>query len=395
MIRLIVIVSILCAFLVMPTRVEAQSVTCLNYNWPNEDQGWDIVSGSVNGLDVESINSIAPTVVGNAGKRIEVILTVPSAKRFRNVEVLAFSTSNQVTSLTYETSLGGNLMETFKFGSNRPNQWLPNIVYFRGQPADTLRIILELETPTNKLGLRVKQVCTEFAVTMTPTSSKTSTPSNTPSITPTASLTWTPGGPTPTPPPLTTDTLTPSLEPLFQDEGLFATIPPPEQCANVGNPCGVMPFPLPEFTAISFQSPVPVTSVALQASKTMISPPLTVTPGGPTLTPHDGESAISIYATNLASAANDIIQTPSLLDNHDQEMTIRDQANEIGTYAGSFFGIVRAIQSLFLGKTGTIIFFLLLIVGFIVLVRLILFVIPIILAFFRTVVAVFTALNPF
>jgi hypothetical protein len=57
---------------------------------------------------------------------------------------------------------------------------------------------------------------------------------------------------------------------------------------------------------------------------------------------------------------------------------LANSGNEIGGYVGNFFGLVRAVQTFFLGKTGTIVAILLLILGFTLFVDFILFAIPII-----------------
>jgi hypothetical protein len=107
------------------------------------------------------------------------------------------------------------------------------------------------------------------------------------------------------------------------------------------------------------------------------------TPGGtpgtgtPTLTAGPGD-AFTGFATNINGQLVGLQMTPGLIDPNGSLIDLRNGAYEIGGGVGNFFSILRALQSFFLGKTGNIIAILLLIAGFVITVKLLLWMLPII-----------------
>jgi len=96
-----------------------------------------------------------------------------------------------------------------------------------------------------------------------------------------------------------------------------------------------------------------------------------------------------MYATNLYQDSASILVTPSF--NGPDNSTLIDIANsgnQIGLNMGDFFGLIRAVESFFLGKTGTIVAILLLILGFTLLMDFLLFAVPILFRLFEIFIAV-------
>jgi hypothetical protein len=159
--------------------------------------------------------------------------------------------------------------------------------------------------------------------------------------------------------------------------GAFNSPVPPQACTDPFNPCGALPFGVPDFPPIQLPSPAPYTAVAF-ADPTLLAE-ITMSPAGPggTVTLATGQAEIFDQATNIAEAVNNIQMTPGLLDDNSQLIDIANSGNQIGSYVGGFFAVVRAVQGFFLGKTGNIIALFLLLVAFIIIVNLISFAFPI------------------
>jgi hypothetical protein len=275
-------------------------------------------------------------------------------------------------------------------------------------------------SPSNTLALHVRQICARLVegTTPTPTSSPPpATGTQTPTITPTATETPTgtlaptnTPGPTDTPGPSDTPaaTGTPVIGGVSAGPAVFATIRPPEGCSDVFNPCGQLPFPVPPFGTIALASPTRLSSATAMGGGTA-TPFMTPTyygspgPGTPTGTitgtPTPGPGAISVaaYATNIVGYATGIagqgFGTPVAGFGFDGSTEdIRNSANEIGSNLGIFFGLVRALQTLFLGRAGTLIAFLLLAVVFIVLVKIFTFLLPVFITIVNFVLNVIKAI---
>ena len=96
--------------------------------------------------------------------------------------------------------------------------------------------------------------------------------------------------------------------------------------------------------------------------------------------------------------AQQILTTPGFVGPDGSTLAdVSNSGNVIGSYVGDFFGLVRAVQSFFLGKTGTIISILILIVAFTLVIDFLLFVIPVLLTLFKIflqVLQVLTGLIP-
>lgn len=304
-------------------------------------------------------------------------------------------------------------------------------IFYFTQPANTITISLSKPHPVSPMYFKVTAICgnnggqmppipdvpsatptlpptatsggptlTHTSPPNTPTATRTPTPTNTrrPTVTaggPTLTLTAseTTGAGTPTVTPFGGSPTSDAPGPI--NGGSFSTIPPPPLCGDALNPCGSNPFMpngVPAYPTPQLDTAVPITAVPGHPTSTLIYGPYCPTASsGPTntpcptqtpnltQTPSDLEGQITIYATNIYMQGQSIMGTPGL--EGPDGMTFIDLANsgnEIGGYVGNFFGLVRAVQTFFLGKTGTIVAILLLILGFTLFVDFILFAIPII-----------------
>lgn len=254
-------------------------------------------------------------------------------------------------------------------------------------PSPTIPIETDTPTPTNTL--------TPTPPTNTPTPSHTATASNTP----TAS--YTPGGPTVTLAP--SGTPAPTQRPgISSGGGLFASAPAPRGCADPFNPCGAMPFPVPPFATINLPSPTANPSITARATSTIIgtSTPGPTTTGTPspsaTGTYTTQESSVVSFATQIGGIAVSVNSTAVVFGSGGagDPVDLRNGANEIGSYIGEFWGFTRAIQGLFLGRTGTLLAFLLLVGAFIVVVKVLVFIVPILLAIIRWILLIIETVTP-
>ena len=315
-------------------------------------------------------------------------------------------------------------------------------VYF-SKPANTIKITLSKIRPTVGMYMKVTAICltnggpnppipnipsatptlppsnTPGGATSTNTSVWTST--NTPTRTNTPRATATTGGASATAGPSSTSagsaTATPEggEGPAPINGGSFSTIPPPPQCGDALNPCGSNPFMpngvAPYDTPSGFATFVPITPVPGQPTSTLIIGPYcpTVSSGPtntpcPTQTPNPSQTLSSVegsvndYATSMYVNAQQILTTPGFVGPDGSTLAdVSNSGNVIGSYVGDFFGLVRAVQSFFLGKTGTIISILILIVAFTLVIDFLLFVIPVLLTLFKIflqVLQVLTGLIP-
>jgi hypothetical protein len=242
----------------------------------------------------------------------------------------------------------------------------------------------------------------------TPTLTSTPTITPTPSASPTRTPTVTPGGPTFTRTPTqaqNTPTREPSVtaigQPTIQSGGgIFNTVVPPKSCGDQFNPCGPLPFPVPPLGTIALPSPTYAPSVTSAAGFS------TPTPGGsstagptvtgtlPTVTPGDGENSVVGFTTQIAQLATAAGASGTLVGPDGNSVDIANGAYEIGANISFFFGFFRAIQGLFLGRSGTLIVFLILVAAFVIAVKFLLMAFFFFQAILRWLVAVIGAIIP-
>lgn len=169
------------------------------------------------------------------------------------------------------------------------------------------------------------------------------------------------------------------------------------------NPCGQLPFPVPNFGTIALASPTRLSSATASGGGTPFQTPTllgTPGPGTPTgtatgtLTPGPGVEGIAAIATGAIGYSTALaggIGTPIPGFGFDgSSEDIRNSANEIGANIGIFFGLLKALQTLFLGRAGTLIAFLLLAVVFIALVKIFTFIMPILVAILHFIIKLLT-----
>lgn len=240
---------------------------------------------------------------------------------------------------------------------------------------------------------------------VTPTDYISPTPSDTVTLTPswTPSLTLT--GATGTPGPTYTSFPTSTATAVQAGGEIFFTPQGPRTCGDIFNPCQALPFPVPPLETIELPSPTRINSVTPgggfltpTASPTGWTGGATSTgtiTGTATGTGAPWQPTVDMYSTQAAGAAG-LVGTPGTMnDPNGVPGDVFNAANEIGSYIGGFWGFLRAIQSFFLGRAGTIIAFLILVALYIVLLKLLLFILPIMLALFRWLLQILELLIPF
>lgn len=427
------ILAIVGSLIVAPTRTRseglAQAQSCTTYSNFGTLSPWTVIHGFEFGSGGENhfaeSNSGSRTVVNGVDSVFAQIAlsglppgTQPISITFQWEWLdTGFQTTQTARILAIATSSNYSVSSA-EMAPNAQGSFNTDTLYFNQQAeADGIDIGISQPFLANNptVAISVSQLCFISTATQTPPPSDTATatplPTNTPTQSNTPAVSDTPtntatSGPSPTASPSLTPgpTLTATSGLNTGGTALFSTVPPPSNCNDPLHPCGANPYPVPGFPPLNLPSPPPVTANSLNPSETLRSP-ITGTPGGTgtpgtgtpgaTTTPGDGENAITMFATNAKQASDSLPGDPGLTDdNNGGLLTLRDSANEIGAAAGSFFAIIRAIQGFFLGKTGAIIAFGLLIVGFIFLVRFALFAVPIIVALFKLLLLVINSLKP-
>jgi hypothetical protein len=276
---------------------------------------------------------------------------------------------------------------------NRVTETFPNI------PVDHLLVYAEveyLEGIEQMIAINVSEICYySRSATPTPamTSTSTATRTETPTLTP--SITYTPITLTPTEsltPVHSATPLTPTLD-LTLDSGDFGSpLPPDNECRDVLNPCPL--FPVPVFEPIDLPSPTGMAVGQNPSGTPMPSltplPTFTMYPTGD----GSGNSDLRPISTHVSELSDSLYgeATRIVVGADGNPADIPNSAHEIGLNIGTLFGLARTIQSADLGRVGGVISFLILLIAFNIALRLLLFAVPIIAAFFRLILWMLTAL---
>lgn len=262
--------------------------------------------------------------------------------------------------------------------------WMQHTVYFPDIVIDTITIVSRLPTSNFlwTLGFIVDEVCFYPAnVDASPTPLFTNTPTVTASVTtsPTHTMTptETPTGtlPTPSDTPVITATSPPLDLPTMDSGGFRTPLPPDQECADIREGCVLWPVPRPPTIVLP--------------SPTILPPQNTLTPIAtytfiPTSSGPDDSSDMlpPALATNLAGGLG-MGATRIVLGADGDPADIRNAGHEIGANIGSLWAFVRMLQGVDLGRVGQILAFLILLIAFNLMIRFLLFIIPIVFAFFR------------
>lgn len=401
-IRLVILLALLFPVIALFGQAPALAqgaLQCETYSlFPGTD--WTVDLG-VAGSDQVVRNVINPTPTSHYEIAVHKSFSTPKVI-YKVIANVYFNNPNLAEAATFSSTLtlGGNPaggQSTFVPAATVWHQWTQTY-YPAGNKAD--RIDIDLQNPDPDLALQMFQLCfLDIPPTNTPTNTPapTSVPTDTPVPTETNTPDWT-DTPVPTltetstgtlPPtstitrtPLPTRTPAPTRTPIpaTLGSGSFSSPVPPQSCQDPFNPCGALPFDVPNFPPINLPSPPPFTAVAM-VDPTLL-PNLSMTPFGTGTVTATGtfvteQAGVYDYATNIAQVANDIQITPGLLDDNSQLIDIANSGNQIGSYIGGFFAVARAVQGFFLGKTGNVIALFLLLVAFIIIVNILCFVLPI------------------
>lgn len=229
---------------------------------------------------------------------------------------------------------------------------------------------------------------TPFPRTATPTASSTPTrsvtPTSMPTHTPTQTLTFTPVTHT------ATVSLTPSItltasETVPSSEAPISTLPsepvpspqlPQNACTDLDNPCAIFPQPVFPTVALSVPTNVGTVNYTLTPLPSITSVGTAV--GQVTAVPvalAEAATQVNLMRTELGMEATRI-----LLDAQGTPVDIANTAYTFGGNIGGFFGIVRqfADHGTGIGRTGDILLVIIALIAFNLLVRLIIFAIPIV-----------------
>lgn len=411
-IRLALCASLLLGLLsvaVAPRPARAQGVTCNSYFFPQSTGGWTITNGTDMG-DGTVQSTVTELPGGGTGALIDLNVDLAGPIYLYSVKFNWYTTVlSQWTYGNVQAIYNGEVLRSLNAIESQPFSWQDATFYFESPVVNNLHFVLSNATsPTGftVITMAAVQICGGSAYTLTPTPTDTFTPSPTPVNSPTPTYTPTiTHTPTSGPSPTASNTIPPKIETgnSATPKSIFATVPPPQQCADFFNPCGPIPWDPIFFPTITLPSVTPVVATPLLPTGTLIGTPTpaatntgTVTPETPTATPtfNGGQGQIATFVSDGENASNQLVATPGLFDPSGPLATLPDSANQVGQHIGDFFGIVRAVQGFFLGKTGTIIFFLLLILLYVIMVRLILFALPIIIKIFDLLLQLIQAILP-
>lgn len=405
---------------------------------PSFPSGWTVTHGNTSGNAVFGTHGTLPDGVGsNEGLVVSVEKSYGDTRAWSTIQFdyeffIGLNTNPLVASFTVYNGGVAVANRTLRTAPITASGWTTGVnVTFNGEVGDTLKVDLYHFTDDGQIGLRVNAACTYAVVTVTPsvlpTSTDTATPSNTPTpsltITPspttgpsptptytlTPTLTVTPGGPTvtPIPPSATGAPITPAtstLQGLVAGGNIFSTIPAPKGCASgLANSCGELPFAVPGFATLNFASPTRLPSNTPGGGFQSLTPGAgtptgtlaTATSGpSPTGTMGNSENALSAFATRVVAGRTMVAFNATLTGPDGNLIDIRNSGHEIGASIGGFFGEVRGLQSLFLGRAGQLIAFLLLCAGFVIIVKLTVFTIQVLLGLTKWLTRFINALKP-
>lgn len=141
----------------------------------------------------------------------------------------------------------------------------------------------------------------------------------------------------------------------------LATAGAQRDCGN-GLPCGAIPWPRPNLPRLSSPTPMPTFVI-----NTTATPTLTVTPGGPTVTPLPASTATpgAVDPTQLAEVQGRIATlnalvaaTPQVVLNPSgTPVGVDQELNNIASGANLFFGYARTVSQTSIGKMSPILGF--------------------------------------
>lgn len=382
--------------------VQAQISACSDYDFPSESAGWSIDQGEAVMETKNIIHNGTGTIVIDATLTLDHPVYVESI-RWATYAVPQTQVRHEYVYLYDPNYPADPPTDHLRFANfdiypalDTP-VWRAKTGYFFAIPTNKIQFVMTQESGSLLTALHVVSICITGQTIVTVTPSPTISP--TPSITPTPPPTW---SPTPSFTPEFTDTPEPTstsggatstatapvtatgVDNNHTGNFIFNTVAAPDQCSTITNPCGAMPFPVPGFSNVSIASPTALASITAAASVTFFptmtaygTPFGTAGPGTPTPAAGPGD-AFEGYATSISGQLVAIQMTPGLIDPNGSLIDIRNGAYEIGGGVGNFFSILKALQNFFLGKTGNIIAILLLLAGFVITVKLLLWMLPII-----------------
>jgi len=421
-------ILLLIALLATGLTARAQDVVCEAQ--PDFPSGWTVTTGNTSGNAVFGETATLPDGSSDSGLVVSVEKDYGATRSFGTIQFdyeffIALNVNPIVASFTVYNNGSAVANRTIRSAPLSSSGWTTGVnVDLGGAIGDTLKVDLYHFSSSGQIGLRVNAACTFAVVTVTPsvlpsytntaTPSSTFTPSpttgpsptHTPSYTPT--LTVTPGGPSVTPIP-STSTSAPSTPATSTLQGyvfggdILGTVPAPKGCGGTYSACGELPFPVPGFATINFASPTRLPSntpgggfhTPTPGAGTPTGTLATATSGpSPTGTLTGNENSISAYATRIA-AGRTIVAFNATITGPDGSLTdLRNSGHEIGSSIGYFFGGVRNLRNVFLGRAGQLIAFLLLCAAFVIIVKITIFTLQIMLGILKWIARILTALKP-
>lgn len=364
--------------------VPAKAATfCIDYtqNLPG-DWNFTTASGFAGGIDPRSPSykvavSASTTVGSQTVERVQASLTFPSAVKmvsadfywlvsFYPASLVVPSTELKLSAATLYSSSVVDAPGVDRLGQLRTGQ--EHFTYSTGG-IDELLLTADLYYSNDgflhQVFVEINNICFDQIATPTPvftstptrtaTPANTNTPTNTPVNTNTPTLT-----PTGT---FFTETPAPTSSPIVPTVGAgFITMPAPRDCGGSLNPCNDdLPFPVPGFPVLGIESP---TALAISFAGT-------ATIGAPATGSGNAEQ-VNNFATRMFEIKGqiEVMGTPvAMLNAQGTPISMAQGFYELGGQIGEGMGFVRALQNLNLGRMGTLIAFILLMFGLMVMLK--------------------------
>jgi hypothetical protein len=425
---LIVILILMSGSMPTPTRARAEVNDCDQYPFPGGSFGWHIVTGTLSDPNV-----LSPSDRDD----IEVYLDLGTDIRLYTIGVNAYL--NPLATFTWYTTkkfyfvdvtledAGGHVVDIRRISFNQVS-WNYGEAYFNGTSARRIRFLGQRSVFVggtdgtiggHAFGLNVRKICTVLipgdptetptGATPTPSQTRTATATTVPSITATPTATLTPSetptgtiaptntpGPTNTPAP--TGTTAGSLQATVPS---FLTPDLGDQCSDAFNPCGVMPFPVPDFPTVGglvsptafgvggTPSPGATGTPAYDPSST-VNPTIAVVITGVGSGLSDQSDTLNTMTSSMGSGLNG---TPQFSLNGTPQ-TVAILSTEIGGNAGTFVGYVKGITLLGNSRLFSMLLFFFLCIVFVVTVRIITFMVPMIIKLVQFILEVVQTIKP-
>ena len=360
----IVIMLFVNAVLIVNIRAKAEgTIECYDSQFPQSDAGWTIDNGTI--LDDRVY------LYDDSSGDIHATLTLPRVENLYSINISAIRTSTPVlptgwlniTILVKKSSQNSGLAQTVM----NYIIWETSTIYFpaniEGDEIVVVAHLLEGVPPSHATAINIGRICLNPRDPFTETPTGTLPTSLPASNTPSPTLTVTPGGPS----------VTPIIDSLSSQSTLGPFIDDPSSCSSTS--CGIMP-PVPKFPTVDLPTVTRVLSFTPR-------PTATITP---TPEPQGTQTAQAMMA-GVSTTVNDYKNTSSTLvaanstpsiELNGETQTIDSVMTTLTDPAITFFGTIKGFAALPTNRVYQVLFFAILLVIFVVLIKLATFFFPLI-----------------